>query len=106
MTLLAGIEFHFDMDFHEIELHEAELYLEDLTSKYSNLIFNQQTKIYVKFEKGSLKIKLAILGAIYIGIGQYGSFRSGIDHLINDAKFLKELVTSAIIRNGVNESGV
>ncbi len=61
---------------------------------------------YTSFEDGSLKVGLAIIGAIYIGIGQYGSFRSGIDYLIKDAKSLQEFVTSEIVRNGLNESDI
>src|SRR5690606_28837010 len=86
VALLAGFDFHFDLDFNEIPLHEAERYLEELTSKYANLIYDQQTKIYVRLQEGSLKVTLTVVGALYIGIGQYGSFRSGIDYMIKDAK--------------------
>ena len=75
MALLAGIEFRFDLDFHEVPLQEAEQYLKGLISKYANLIFDQQTEVYVRLEDGSLKVILAVVGALYIGIGQYGSFR-------------------------------
>ena len=106
MALLAGLEFHFDLDFHEIPLQEAESYLEKLTSKYANLIFDQKTVVHVKLQDGSLKVTLAVVGALYIGIGQYGSFRSGIDYMIKDAKSLKELVASEIVKNGMNEADV
>ena len=106
MALLAGLEFHFDLDFHEIQLQEAESYLEKLTSKYANLIFDQQTVVHVKLQDGSLKVTLTVVGALYIGIGQYGSFRSGIDYMIKDAKSLKELVTSEIVKNGMNEADI
>ena len=106
MALLAGIEFHFDLDLNEVQLEEAERYLEALTSKYSDLIFNQKTEVHVRLEDGSLKVVIAIVGALYIGIGQYGSFRSGIDYMINDAKSLKELVTSEIVKNGLNEADI
>ncbi|SJN39151.1 hypothetical protein [Pseudoalteromonas sp. JB197] len=106
MALLAGLDFHFDLDFEEVPLKEAEQYLEELTSKYANLIFDQHTKIYVRLQEGSLKVTLAVVGALYIGIGQYGSFRSGIDYMIKDAKSLMNLVTSEIVKNGMSEADI
>ena len=106
MALLAGIEFHFELDFHEVQLQESEDYLKGLASKYANLIFNQHTEVYARLEDGSLKVTLAVIGALYIGIGQYGSFRSGIDYMIKDANSLKELVASEIVKNGMNKANV
>ena len=106
MALLAGLDLHFDLDFQEVPLQDAEHYLEELTSKYANLIYDQQTKIHVRLQEGSLKVTLAVVGALYIGIGQYGSFRSGIDYMIKDAKSLNSLVTSEIIKNGMNEADI
>ncbi|MEA9438691.1 hypothetical protein VCX44_23575 [Aeromonas caviae] len=106
MALLAGMDFHFDLDFNEVPLQEAERYLEELTSKYANLIYAQQTKIYVRLQDGSLKVTLAVAGALYLGIGHYGSFRSGIDYMIKDAKSLMSLITSEIVKNGVNEADI
>lgn len=106
MALIAGIEFKFDLNFHEIDLQETEPYLSDIASKYSDIIYNQKTNIHVKLEEGSLKATLLVLGTLYIGIGQYGSFRSGIDYMISDAKLLMHLVTSQIIKNGLNEANI
>jgi len=106
VAYIAGMDFHFDIEFGEIDIQETENYLKEIVSKYSDLIYRQKTEVYVHLEDGSLKVRLAIVGAIYIGIGQYGSFRSGIDYLINDAKSLKEIVTSEIVRNGINESDI
>lgn len=106
MALIAGFDFHFDLDFYEIHIQEAESYLSGLTSKYSNIIYDQQTEVGVILEEGSLRARLIVLGVLYIGIGQYGSFRSGIDYMIKDSKSLKELVTSKIVKNGLNEADI
>ncbi|TNC81307.1 MAG: hypothetical protein C9356_09390 [Oleiphilus sp.] len=106
MAFVAGMEFRFDLDFHELNLNETEDYLKRVVSEYSDLIYGQNTEVRVQLSEGSVRVKLAVIGAIYIGIGQYGSFRSGIDHLIQDAKSLREVVTSQIIKNGLNESDV
>ncbi len=106
MANIAGMEFHFDLKFDDINIEESELYFKQLVSKYANLIYGQETIIHVRFEEGSIKVTLWILGTIYIAIGQYGSFRSGIDYMIKDAKSLKELVQSEIIKNGVKETKI
>ncbi len=106
MSLIAGIEFRFDLNFQEIDLKETESYLSDITSKYSDIIFDQQTDIRAALEEGSLKATLLVLGTLYIAIGEYGSFRSGIDYMINDAKSLKDLVSSKIVKNGLNEANI
>ncbi len=106
MTLLAGLNFNFNLDYDKVPLHEAEVYLREQTSKYANLIFRQQTEVYVRLEEGSLKVTLAVVGALYIGIGHYGSFRSGIDYMIKDAKSLYNLVTSEMVKNGMNEEDI
>lgn len=106
MSLIAGIEFRFDLNFQEIDLKKTESYLSDITSKYSDIIFDQQTDIRVTLEEGSLKATLFVLGTLYIAIGEYGSFRSGIDYMINDAKLLKDLVSSKIVKNGLNEANI
>ncbi len=100
------MEFRFDLDFNELDLNETEAYLKNVVSQYSDLIYGQNTEVHVQLWEGSLRVRLAIVGAIYIGIGQYGSFRSGIDHLIQDAKSLKELVSSQVVKNGLNESDI
>lgn len=48
----------------------------------------------VEFKDGSLKIYASILGALYIAIGQYADFRSGVDYLAQDAKRLAECIAS------------
>lgn len=106
MALVAGVKFHFDLNFAELELEETERYLKEVVSKFSNPVYRQETDVYVQLEDGSLKVTLAIVGALYIAIGQYGSFRSGVDYLIKDSKAIKELVQSEIVRNGLSDSRI
>lgn len=106
MAYLAGIEFHFDLDFNEVPIKESENYLENLVLKYSNLVFKQKTQVHVRLEDGSLKVILIVIGSLYMGIGQYGSFRSGIDYMIKDAKSLKEILIGEIVKNGLDESDI
>ena len=106
MAHLAGLNLHLDINFDEIDPQEAEQYLLEITKKYSTLIYGHEVKIHVEVREGSVKAKLAIVGAIYISICGYGSFRSGIDYLIKDAKIVNELVLNELLKNGLNESEI
>ena len=106
MAQIAGMQLHFDIPFYEIDEHETEQYVSSIVKSYSELIFDQKIELHVRVHEGSVKIYIALTGAIYLAIGQYGSFRSGIDYMIEDAKNLKGLVVSQLIKNGVSESDV
>ncbi|MGK9368492.1 hypothetical protein ACSSWA_06290 [Melioribacter sp. Ez-97] len=59
------------------------------------LLKERKVKISIEFDEGSLKTKIKIWGliaTIYIGIGNYGSFRQGIREIINDVRNLSEYV--------------
>jgi hypothetical protein len=51
-------------------------------------------EVEVEFKDGSLKAYLSIAGAIYLAIGEYGDFRSGIDFLHADIKRLSDTLVS------------
>lgn len=104
MSYIAGLEFCFDFNYSDIDLDKTEKYFIDLISQYSDIVYRQKTDIRINLIEGSLRVYIAVLGSLYIGIGQYGSFRSGIDALVEDAKSIKELVERDIFRGGVRES--
>ncbi|NRF25902.1 hypothetical protein HRJ45_12390 [Vibrio coralliilyticus] len=106
MAKLAGISLHLDIPFHEIEVGEAELYIKRVAENYADLLFGNDLKLQVRIYEGSIKVYLGIIGSIYLAIGQYGSFRSGCDYLIKDAKMFKELVVSELVKNGVSEHDI
>ena len=106
MAYLAGIKIILDIEFSEIDEKEAEQYLSNIVKKYAELIFDQKLELSIHLDEGSLKINIAIIGALYLAIGQYGSFRSGIDYLIKDSKTLTNIVVSELVRNGVSDSDI
>lgn len=69
---------------------ELELYL----STRGRFFIYDEVDTSVEFKDGSLKVYAGIAGAIYIAIGQYGSFRSGVDYLASDTKRLAECIIS------------
>jgi len=46
----------------------------------------------VEFKEGSLRVYATIAGLLYLAIGQYGSFRSGVDYITTDVKRLSESI--------------
>jgi hypothetical protein len=54
----------------------------------------EQIETDVEVKEGSLKFYMTMAGALYIAIGQYGSFRDGLNFLAQDAKRLAESVVS------------
>ena len=103
MSQIAGIDLHFDLSFDDIDKKETELYVTSIVEKYANLIFNQNLHIHTEVYEGSVKARIVLIGAIYMAIGQYGSFRSGIDYMIEDSKSLKGLIVRQLIKNGLLE---
>ena len=93
MTKLAETYIHLKIDATDDFQREVREYLYELSQGISYQIFGQETQIDISFEDGSWKTWIAVAGAIYIGIGQYGSFRSGIEFMVKDARKFSNVVT-------------
>ena len=106
MARLTGLYLHLDIPFYEIEEREAEQYVREIGQKYAHLFYGEDFEIVAKVHEGSIKVYIAVIGSIYLAIGQYGSFRSGVDYLIKDAKTFKELVVSQLVKNGISEHDI
>lgn len=63
-------------------------------SARASFFLYEEVETDVELREGSLKIYATILGGLYFGISQYGSFRSGIDYLAADAKRVSEYAVS------------
>lgn len=48
----------------------------------------------VELKAGSLKVYATIAGCLYLAIGQYGDFRSGLDYISTDVKRLSESIVN------------
>lgn len=102
MLKIAETYIHFKIEPTDIFIEESKAYLFYRSQSIANEIFHYDINVYVRVESGSYKAWVTVVGAIFIGISQYGSFRSGIDHIVNDARTFSEHVISDFI----NESGV
>jgi hypothetical protein len=104
MTRLAETYIHLRIDASEKFKIDSEEYLRGLSQTVSSEIFGKGIEVSIRFENGSWKTWITVAGAIYIGIGQYGSFRSGIDYLVKDArKFSNTVIEHFVQKKEVNQ---
>lgn len=69
--------------------------------------YGPECLLELELEEGSIKARLAVLGALYLAIGEYGDFRSGLDQLIRDARaFSQHVIADTIAAAGVPEDDV
>lgn len=101
MSTLAIMYFHIDIANLVGEKKVNKQYLTNLVSECSEILFRQKVEVNIEIKDGSVKVWITVIGTIYIAIGQYGSFRSGVDRLIKDAKLLKNIVVSDFVKNGI-----
>ena len=80
------------LDEAELESFKAEI--EKFLEARGRFFVYEAVDTSVELKEGSLKVYATIVGAIYIAIGQYGSFRSGVDFLASDVKRLSETIVS------------
>lgn len=76
------------------QLEQLKRHLEAFISSRGQFFLYEAVAIDVEFKEGSLKVYATIAGALYIAIGQYGSFRDGVNFLAGDTKRLAECVVS------------
>ena len=58
-------------------------------------------EVEINLVDGSLKAYILVLGTLYIAIGQYGSFRSGLEYLKQDADTIFNGTMSQLYKNGL-----
>ncbi|MEH6518735.1 MAG: hypothetical protein V7742_18815 [Halioglobus sp.] len=97
MSTLSVAYVHLKLSASVSEIEAVQEYLTIIGKNYAHELYKQEIYIEVHVEAGSLKAWVVVAGSLYIGIGQYGSFRSGIDHLVKDARTFGEAVSSTFI---------
>ncbi|MCG6190009.1 hypothetical protein [Maribellus maritimus] len=93
----------------DFEYNESNILLikEIILTNFSELtqlksLKRDDLKISIEFDEGSLKTRIKFWGAlitIYIGIGQYGSFRAGLREIEKDMRTLSENIIERIDHN-------
>ncbi|OOE37404.1 hypothetical protein BZG00_15620 [Salinivibrio kushneri] len=106
MSKLSETYIHLDINLDEIGKSRLKEYLSNKAPLYAEGIYSQDLEFAVFVEDGSLKVWLATAGIIYAGVAGYGSFRSGIDYLVKDARAISEKVFEDVKQSGVPQDRV
>lgn len=106
MSNLAVVYLHLDFDLSYDDFEATREYLTNVAGRYSSIIYRQDSKVRVELRDGSVKAWILVAGSIYVAVGQYGSFRSGIDQIIKDAKSVKEYIADTLVKDGVKQSRI
>ena len=97
MTTLAETYMNFEISASDEELLAFKNYLEIRAGSFFDEFYSEGQSFEVEVEHGSVKAWIKVAGYIYIAIAGYGSFRSGIDHLVSDAKKFSDYVSKTVI---------
>lgn len=103
MTTLAVTYLHLQFDLSNEELEQASNYLRGVAHKYASVVYRQDVDVRVEVKHGSIESWILVGGSVCLAIGQYGSFRSGVDQIIKDAKLVREYVVNTLAKDGVPE---
>lgn len=91
----------FNFEFTEINkklVKEAYLqYISSQSREFLKSVSEEHLIISIEYEKGSLKTRIIAWGtAIYLGVANYGAFRSGIREMVNDSRDFSEFIYHTI----------
>ena len=104
---LAETYFHFKTEVSPQKLQAIEEYLFEYANSLSKDLFKGNTFINVSIEEGSLKGWVTVAGIMYGVVVGYGSFRSGIDHIVKDAKHFSENTISHLTKKeGISQTEI
>lgn len=78
----------------EDDVANLKRHLELFVATRGQFFLYEEVASDVELKDGSLKLYLTIAGALYIAIGQYGSFRDGVNYLAQDTKRLADCMVS------------
>lgn len=106
MCRLAAVYLKLDVEFSFFDQEPSRAYLQKLVTQFASEIYRQNIEIDVRFRQGSLEVLIVIAGSIYLAIGNYGSFRAGLNQIIEDSKALKSLLVSSLRKDGVAEAAI
>ena len=97
------LDFNFTLEEQKIE---GKKYLEDIYKSFFEKVYDTKIKIDSHYEDGSIKYFIKIIAPLYIAIGMYGSFRSGIDYIIEDSNRVNKVVISTLQRKGLSQNRI
>jgi hypothetical protein len=106
MTKIAETYFRLAIRLDRRDRIELSSYLNDHAIEYAAGLFAQKPEFIIRIEEGTIKGWVTVAGVIAIAISQYGSFRSGLDYLIHDARAFSERVRDDICGSGLTRNEI
>jgi len=91
MPKIAEAYFHFKISVSSKDLALIQKYLETEGRIVSKKLFGEKISLEVNVETGSLKVWITV-GSMLLIIANYGSFRSGVDYIIKDARTFSQWI--------------
>ncbi len=95
-----------DLSLSDKDAKELERYLLEVTQRYASLLYRQSVQVEIRYWEGSFKSVIVVAGSIYLAIGAYGTFRSGLDYVINDGKAVKDFIRESLVKDGLPEDKI
>ncbi|MFC1664828.1 hypothetical protein ACFL17_04275 [Pseudomonadota bacterium] len=106
MTKLAETYFRLDIKLSDKDALELQSYLQQRASSYAEKLFGQVPEYVVYVEDGTVRVWIGVLGTLFVLITGYGSLRSGVDFIVQDAIKFSERVRADIRRSGISDSEI
>lgn len=90
---ISGTYIHIKDMPNGLSVEKAQHYLKQHVHIWAEENFKHAVIVKVRVEEGSVKAWVLVGGiTLFNFVGNYGSFRSGIDHIVSDAKAFSEYV--------------
>jgi hypothetical protein len=93
---LAQTYLHLKVRTSEPQLADTRAYFEYVGAISAQDHFKRQIELEIRIEEGSLRVWLTVIGSLYAGISAYGSFRAGIDYMVQDARKFSEYIIERV----------
>ncbi|MBT5868168.1 MAG: hypothetical protein HOH38_04955 [Nitrospinaceae bacterium] len=99
MSKIAETYIHLDLNPSLEDLSVLREYLNSQAREFSSGKFNSEVSIEIEFQSGSIKINVYVIGLLLTIdlVSRYGSFRSGIDYIIEDSKLFSKNILEELI---------
>lgn len=95
-----------DLSLSDKDAKELEHYLLEVTQRYASLLYRQSVQVEIHYWEGSFKSVIVVAGSIYLAIGAYGTFRSGLDYVIKDGKAVTDYIRESLVKDGLPEDKI
>jgi hypothetical protein len=106
MTKIAETYFRLDIRLAKKDQEAFRAFFQQKAEAYADGLFHQKPEFAIYVEDGSTKTWIVVGGSLYAAIAGYGSFRSGIDYAVQDARTFSERVFGDVRNSGISDDRI